>query len=173
MYRAEATSIAAFVQRLAVSYLVNGYWFYVAGRIPGDKDPLAVDTKLVERYRIDISKWARVRRKHAGLANLHYLRFERTFLLLATHGQHRFFEEEKNTLRDARRVPIRFHGYSVSFRGGHPHVRIAQDNFQELKSYFTELATWKPKQELEVELTEFRSSPMHRYGVNYWSFFGQ
>jgi hypothetical protein len=159
MYRAEATSMAGFVQQLAVSYLANGYLFYVHGRIPGDKDPDAVDAKLVDRYRIDISKWARVRRKRAGLANLHYLRFERTFLLLATHGRHRFFDEEKNAIRDARRVPIRFHGYSISFRGGHAHVRIAQDRFQELKSYFTALATRRPKQKLEEELGRIPFEP--------------
>ena len=159
MYHAEATSIAAFVQHLAVSYLANGYWFYVRGVIPGNKDPRVVDAKLVDRYRIDISKWARVRRKRAGLANLQYLRFERTFLLLATHGVHRFFEEEKPTIRDARRVPIRFRGYSISYRGGHAHVRIAQERFQELKSYFTELATRRPKEVLEEELGRIPFEP--------------
>jgi len=159
MYHAEATSIAAFVQQLAVSYLANGYWFYVCGVVPANKDPRVVDAKLVDRYRIDISKWARVRRKRAGLANVHYLRFERTFFLLATHGLHRFFEEERNTFRDARRVPIRFQGYSISFRGGHAHVRIAQDRFQELKSYFTEQATRRTKEVLEEELSGIPFEP--------------
>ena len=159
MYHAEATSVAAFVQQLAVSYLSNGYWFYVRGMIPANKDPCVVDAKLVDRYRIDISKWTRVRRKRSGIANLHYLRYERTFLLLATHGIHRFFEEEKNSLCDARRVPIRFEGYSISFRGGHAHVRIAQERFQELKSYYTELATRRPKEVLEEELGRIPFEP--------------
>src|SRR5262245_19846691 len=134
MYRCEATSAEGFVQQLAVSYLGSGYWFYVAGEIPAGKDPRRVDEKLVTRYEIDLSKWARARRKRAGLANLQYLRFGRFFVLLATHGAHRFFEEEAASVRDARRTPIRFRGYSVSHRGGHPHVRIEQGEYKRLKA---------------------------------------
>src|SRR5262245_16793792 len=94
MYRSEATSVEGFVQQRAVSYLGNGYWFYVTGEIPEGKDPAKVDEKLLARYRIDLSKWARARRKRAGFANLQYIRFERFFVLLATHGVHPFFEEE-------------------------------------------------------------------------------
>src|SRR5437870_4167820 len=88
MYRCEATSVEGFVQQLAVSYLGNGYWFYVVGEVPPGKDPRRVDEKLVARYQVDLSKWARARRKRAGLANLQYLRHGRLFVLLATHGMH-------------------------------------------------------------------------------------
>jgi hypothetical protein len=43
VYRAEATSIGGFIQQLAVSYVRNGYWFYVAGSVPEGKDPRAID----------------------------------------------------------------------------------------------------------------------------------
>src|SRR5262245_35682664 len=115
-YRAEVSSVAGFVQQLAVCYVGKGYWFYVAGRVPQRKAPEAVDAKLISRYGIDISKWTRARRKLAGSANLQYLRHGRYFVLLSTHGRHIFFDEEKPSIRDVRRVPIRFHGYSISYR---------------------------------------------------------
>jgi hypothetical protein len=140
MYRCEATSVEGFVHQLAVSYLGNGYWFYVTGEIPEGKDPANVDKKLLTRYEIDLSKWARARRKRAGMANLQYIRFGRFFVLLATHGVHPFFEEEASSIRDARKTPIRFRGYSISYRNGHPHVRIEQEEYKRLKAYFLELS---------------------------------
>lgn len=138
MYRCEATSIEGFVQQLAVSYVGNGYWFYVAGTVPEGKDPRSVDAKLIERYQIDVSKWTRARRKRMGLASVQYLRFGRFFVLLATGGEHRFFVEETG-IRDVRRFPIRFAGYSVSFRKGrdekwHPSVRIDSVEFRLVKA---------------------------------------
>lgn len=140
MYRFEATSVEGFVQQLAVSYLGHGYWFYVRGEIPEKKGVRRVDEKLLARYRIDLSKWARARRKRVGLANLQYLRYDRVFLLLATHGSHSFFIEEASSVRDARKTPIRFHGYSISYRGGHPHVRIDQEEYKRIKAYFLDVS---------------------------------
>lgn len=140
MYRCEVPTLGGFVQQVAVSYLAHGYFFYVAGIIPEGKDPRRVDEKLVQRYRLDISKWARARRKRAGLANVAYVRHCRFFVLLATHGEHPFFEEEGAAVRDVRRVPIKFGSYSIGFRGGHPHVRIAAATMLDLKEQLRRLA---------------------------------
>src|SRR5262245_59261961 len=122
-YRCEAPTIAGFVQQLAVSYVANGYWFYVTGVIPEGKDPRHIDDKLVSKYGIDISKFARARRKASGLANIQYLRHERFFVLAATRGEHKFFlpiDEggEGQEIRDCRKTPIKFASYAISFRGG-------------------------------------------------------
>src|SRR5262245_57075531 len=114
IYRHIAASESTFVRQLAVSYVGRGFWFYVSGVIPEGKDPLKTDEKLMRRYLVGISKWARARRKKAGLGNVHYLRHGRFFVLLASHGAHRFFLEED--FNDCRRVPIRAFGYSVSYR---------------------------------------------------------
>lgn len=159
MYRFEATSVEGFVQQLAVSYLGHGYWFYVMGEVPEGKDPRRVDEKLMERYQIDLSKWARARRKRIGFANIHYLRFGRVFLLLATHGSHTFFLEEASSIRDARKTPIRFHGYSISYRGGHPHVRIDQEEYKRLKAYFLDLALRWSAERLGSELGRLPFEP--------------
>jgi hypothetical protein len=89
-----------------------------------------------------------------GIANIHYIRFDRTFVLLATHGHHPFYDNEHENIRDARRVPIKFMGYSISVqRGGHlrktdkqvqairdgrwrVRVQICRDEYQRLKGYF-------------------------------------
>ena len=156
MYRCVATTAEGFVQQLAVSYIVHGYWFYALGSVPGHKDPEAVDQKLIAAYGIDISKWARARRKRAGLANVHYLRFERTFVLIATKGEHKFFEEER--YRDVRRDSIHFAGYSIGYKrdgGGkwHASVRIHPDTYRELKAYFLEMASRRKPAELIRELS--------------------
>ena len=140
-YRCVTTSVEGFVQQLAVAYITHGYWFYVAGEIPEGKDPAAVDAKLIDRYGIAISKWARARRKKQGLANMQYLRHERFFVLLATKGRHEFFERERASFRDVRRKPIKFAGYSIGCRKGrdgrwHASVRIARESLDELKAYF-------------------------------------
>jgi len=141
-YRYEATTIEGFVQQLAVQYVARGYWFYVSGIVPEGKDSRAVAEKLIAKYRIGVSKFVRARRKLGGAANLQLLLHGQIFLILATHGEHPFFEEEKNRIRDCREAPIRFASYSIGFRGGHVQVRIERETEKELKAYFKERALW-------------------------------
>ncbi|MBK8912982.1 MAG: hypothetical protein IPM64_00015 [Phycisphaerales bacterium] len=138
-YRCVATSVEGFVQQLAVAYITHGYWFYMAGTIPEGKDPVAIDAKLIDRYGIAISKWARCRRKKQGLANMQYLRHERFFVLLATKGRHDFFERERVSIRDVRRKSIKFAGYSIGCRKGrdgrwHASVRLEQQRYAYLRN---------------------------------------
>ena len=152
MYRCEATTLTGFVQQLATSYLRHGYYFYVQGLVPEGKDPARVDEKLVDRYGVAISKWERARRKRGGIASVQYLRFERQFVLLATHGEHRFFSEERARLRDVRHVALRIGGYAVSVRHGHVRVSIELEEYRRLKAYFLEVATHHRSDVLASEL---------------------
>ena len=141
IYRCVATSLAGFVQQVATAYLPHGYWFYSQGFVPMGKNPEAVDTKLITKYGAALSKWQRARRKRAGIANIQYLRFGRTFLVMATKGLHPFFEEEAAAIRDTRKVPIRIGGYSISVRKGpdgrlHSHVRIDRDPYTQLMAHY-------------------------------------
>ncbi len=108
-YRWVATSVAGFVQQLAVSYVGHGYWFYVQGQIPDRKDLAGVDQKLLGRYEVEVSKWTRARHKKVGKARIQYLRLDRQFVLAATRGEHPFFESEKSQIRDIRRVAGEYH----------------------------------------------------------------
>jgi hypothetical protein len=174
-YRCEAESAAGFVQQLAVSYIGHGYVFYVTGEIPAAKDPATVDAKLIARYGIGISRWARTRRKKAGLANMHYLRYGRFFVLLASHGEHRFFTDEPN-FRDVRRDAIRFAGYSISLKKGadgrlHPSVRIHSDEYRKLKAYLLDLAPHRSVENLSAVFAAVpfeRYAPVRRQLLNLW-----
>jgi hypothetical protein len=176
-YRCVATSIPGFVQQLASCYLPHGYWFYVFGYIPEGKCPLALDEKLIDRYGIGISRQSRARRKAAGIANLHYLRYERRFLLLATHGHHPFFDHEAGSIRDARHCPIKIAGYAISVKPGgylrkrsrdcptvsdpksRVHVQIHQPRYQELKAYFLDLARRRSTGHIANELRRLPYEP--------------
>jgi len=155
-----ALSVSGFVQQLAVSYVSNGYFFYVVGSIPPDKYPLTIDAKLIARYGIGVSKWTRARRKRAGEASVQYLRHGRFFVILTTHGRHRFFEEEQAVIRDVRRVPIKCFGYAVSHRRGHVCVRIEREEFKRLKAHFLELAAHR---RAETIASEFARLPFEPY----------
>ena len=141
-YRFQASTIEGFVQQVAVQYVARGYWFYVSGIVPEAKCPRAVADKLIAKYGINVSKFVRARRKVGGKANLQLILFGRIFLLLATHGEHPFFEEEQTRIRDCRETPIKFASYSIGFRGGHVQVRIERETEKELRAYFKERALW-------------------------------
>lgn len=157
-YRCEAASVNGFVQQLACNLVNKGYWFYVVGEVPPKKDPAAVDAKLIAMYNLDQSKWARARRKAKGLANVAYLRYGRFFLLLATAGEHILYEREM-AVRDIRRQPIRFHGYSIGCGRGsdgryHASVRIDPDTFNEVRAYLLGLAAHRSPKHLEHHLED-------------------
>lgn len=173
MYRCEATSVEGFVQQLAVAYVQHGHWFYVTGMVPEHKDPRTVDAKLTGRYGLDISKWARARAKALGRASVHYIRHGRFFVLIATKGNHEFFEQE-GEIRDIRRQPISYAGYSISYRRGvdrrwHVSVRIAADEYLRLKSHFVRLAVHRSVDNLVIELGQVafeRYAPVRRQLLN-------
>ena len=122
----------------------------------GGEIPHSVDAKLIAKYGMAMSPSSRARRKAAGFANLHYLRYDRLFLLLATQGQHRFKTEEEGNIRDVRRSRIHFGGHSIRVvRGNYlkkaspdepavpdeklrVRVLIAREPYAELKAYFLE-----------------------------------
>lgn len=170
-YRCVVTSVEGFVQQLASSYLRHGYWRYVCGVIPDWKNPSAVDEKLIRKYEIAVSESTRARRKRLGKANLQYIRYERFFVILATEGTHSFFEIEAGAIRDIRRVPIKFHGYSISYRPGgrtrtgepdphwHSHVEIQRERYKEIRDHLLELALHRSVNNLVLEFYRLPFEP--------------
>ena len=163
-YRCEAASVEGFVQKL-VNYISSGYLFYVTGKIPKRKDPRELDAKLVGKYDLALSTWTRARRKRGGRANVQYLRYGRFFVLIATHGRHRFFDEEGDQVRDVREVSVKFAGYSISRRRSHDgsswhaHVRIERETYNGLKAQLVDLATRWSVEALTVELRRVPFEP--------------
>lgn len=171
-YRCVTTSLEGFIQQLAVSYIAHGYYFYVSGFLPEGKNPETIDQKLLDKYGVRLSKFARYRRKALGQASIQYIRFERFFVLIATHGKHLFFEDEKDggegsRIKDVRRTPIRFAGYSISCRkkAGSgtqtvAHVRMDQGSYLEMRDTLVDLSTKRSKDWLEHQ---FRQFPFEAY----------
>jgi len=172
-YRYEAASVEGFVQQLALAYVGHGHWFYVTGIVPEHKDPRRVDEKLMAQYGVGVSKWARARRKRAGQANVHYLRHGRFWVLIASRGQHRFFQDEPNH-KDIRRDPIRYGGYSIGYRLGvdrrrHPSVRIHPDEYRKLRAYLLDIACHRSVASLALEFRRIRFegyAPVRRQLLN-------
>jgi len=163
MYQCETASVEGFVQQLAVGYVQHGHFFYVTGQVPEGKDVYGVDAKLIERYGLDVSKWTRAREKGKGGASVRYIRCGRFFVLIATAGRHEFFESEKG-VRDLREHPLRFAGYSISYRRGvdrrfHVSVRIAPDEYLRLKAFFLDLACHRSVDGLVAEFSRLRFEP--------------
>jgi hypothetical protein len=131
-YRCEATSVQGFIQQVAANYLPHGYWFWISGIVPPKKDPATIDSNLMAKYCIALSRQQRARRKAAGLANVHYIRYERFWVMLATHGRHPWFVEHSRIVvdertnkesvetlfRDVRKAPIMFAGHSIGYKQG-------------------------------------------------------
>ena len=164
-YKYLCASENGFVQQLAVAYVNHGYWFYVSGIVPNNKNAVFVDHKLIEKYNIAISKWARARRKMQGLANVQYLRHRQRFILIATRGTHDFFEQEGDTIKDIRREPILYAGYSIGYHQGvdrkwHASVRIHPKQYNLLKSYFLGIATCRSVEQISRKL---RTLPFEPY----------
>ena len=171
-YRCVATSPEGLVQQVAVSYLRHGYWWYVSGRIPGPKPPELIDQKLLDKYGIGLTERQRAYRKSRGLANLQYIRYRGWFLLLATEGHHPFKQQEHLQIRDCRRHPIRFEGYSLSYRRGgatpkgggepkwHACVRIEPSTYKQIKAFFMTRACHRSVENLS---DDFRRIPFARY----------
>ena len=159
MYRCDATSVSGFIQQLAVQLLTSGYVLYVPGTIPEKKEPAITDRNIITRYGLEISKATRCRRRKQGIASVHYLRHGRFFLLLATEGAHPFLEAESRSLKDARKSPIRFAGYSVSLRDGHAHVRIEEDTYRAIRQELVSLALYRSAATLERKIKALPFEP--------------
>src|SRR5512135_481652 len=165
----ETTSIAAFVRYLATHCLPHGYRYYVSGLLPEGKDYRAIDARIIAKYEIGKNRWARYRKKKGGEVNLRYLRYGRWFLLIATGpwGEHRFFEEEVE-IRDVHAVPIRFHGYELTYRGGRVWVRIDREQLRAIRKRLLGLAV---RAGVSTLFSEFQALPFEPYrAVRYQMF---
>jgi hypothetical protein len=163
-YRTEAESVTGFVQQLACAYLGNGYHSYVLGEIPDKKNPDEIDARFIDKFQLASSRWVRARRKKAGLANLHYIRFRRFFVLLATEGDHEFFKTHRKQIRRIVEKPIAFAGYSIGYHRGvdgkwHVSVRIHPERYRDIKARLLDIATKRSADEIAKEFRELRFEP--------------
>lgn len=176
-YKFETTSVTGFVQRIATCLLRHGYVHYVQGEVPAGKDPRAIDQKLLSKYDVVQNEWRRARRKERGLANLQYLRFDRTWVLMATEGYHPMKTDEQSQLRDIRDAPIQIAGYSIYLKRGdfkkkaspedeavpddkwHARVLISRERYKELRARFLDIACHRKVESLIAEINGLPFEP--------------
>ena len=169
MYRCVATSVRAFVQQVAVSYIRHGYREYVEGWVPEPKNPAMLDAKLVTKYEIDISESARAWRKRQGKANVQYIRHGRFFLIMLTSGDHELLRQiEGKSLRRVTTVPICYGGYSITYRNGHASVRIEKKHYSQLRAWFLYLAVHRSAENLTNEFYKLRFQPFRIVKSQLW-----
>src|SRR5262245_14294832 len=158
-YRSQTTSKAGMLRMLSANYLPNDYFYYSYGHFMSEAHARRVEPDIICRYELALSKNQRWRRKENGLANVQFLRYRLFYLFVATLGTHPWHLKQADR-RDFRRQPLHFHGYTVSYRGGHSCVRLSPKTEQELRAYFVAVALSRRATDLA---REFRSLPWLPY----------
>lgn len=163
-----------------VNLISKGYRYYFVGLVADREAQLIRDERMLGYYEAQLPKWTRERRKGRGLANFRYLRYEEWFIVLATEGQApTFWNEDRQRIRDVRNAPIRFKGYSISYRQGgwkdrrkwsdpairerdmkrHVRVQLDGETFNGVKAYFLNIATHRQADFLAREFAELSFQP--------------
>lgn len=136
----------------------------MCGTIPLSKDPTKTDEHIITKYELLISKFTRWRRRQKGKASVQYLRYRHFFVIVATAGEHKFFEAEGH-IKDVRREPLKFGGYSIGLGLGdksgrlHVSVRIEKWWFRYLLRHFTHIALRGGVEDLECALKNLPFEP--------------
>lgn len=149
MHKYQCQSWQGLIQML--TYLISrGYYYYCITEFPEQKRErwTAIDSKLIDRYSVDLSKWQRARRKKDGRANYYYLRWESISLVLHTSG-----ELDRNLwgdiFCDVRKRPIllkisRLIEFIIAIEEcqakRHVFVRLSKETYTGLKAHMHEIA---------------------------------
>ncbi len=167
-YRYLAKSRAAFIVQV-VNYISKGYYFYLVCKIPEKKDPERIDEKMLKRYGVQRRRWQRTRRNLRDAAAVHYLRFDRTFVLMVTKGRHdQFYSDHGSAKRDVRRQALYVFGYCIRRRfceherRDRVAVRLDRATYDKLKSHLVAVATWgshRPRERMEREFANITYQP--------------
>jgi hypothetical protein len=158
-----AASAVGLVRHLALYHVNRGYEFYLTGTVPERKrsEPEEVDRSIVEKYRIAMSKYARHRQRRAGAAAVAYFRHEAFWVMVATAGQHRFFEDNAGRVKSFRRQPLVIGDYSISIKADKLHVQLADESYRELRGYLVNQAVHRTAARLAQE---FYTLPVEPFG---------
>lgn len=165
---------------ILVNLISKGYRYYFTGTIEEPAKFAVRDSRMLEYYDADLPKWTRERRRQRGEANFRYLRYANWFVVLATEGiAERFWREDRHRIRDIRHTPIRFKGYSLSYRQGgwkdrrlwadplvrerdmkwHVRVQLDFETYSGVKAYFLNMATHRQADFLAREFLDLHFQP--------------
>lgn len=163
----------ALVQQIAVGYVARGYVYWVRGRIPQSKlgapeTPCESDWKMIAKYGCDGSRNMRYKGKKNGRASVAYLRWNDVFVLLATEGEHAFFEAEGSAVRDIRVTPLALGNYVITYKNGSALVDLKDSLWKKISRVLWELSLIE-KAALEKKLSrEMKKWPAYKPIQNRW-----
>ena len=178
-YRCEAKSLEGFIKQLAVTYVGRCHcFFYVTGTVSPRLSPAEHDQRMISKYGLAISRFTRSRRKRAGHAPAHYLRYGEFWVLLCGLGTHAFFDlhttndsqgNRVTQFQDVRQTPLKVWfdwrgerlAYSIAYRNGKSRVQIERSSYLQLKAYFLDRAT---KSSVDQLVDLFWQVPFEPYG---------
>jgi len=167
-YRCEAKSKDAFVAQL-IRYVTSGHYFYFACTLKPGKDPKRLDEKLISHFGLAKPYWKRSKRWRGERPNIHYLRYDRFYVLIGTHGRegseagHPLFREYPGQVRDIRRHAILFHGYSIRYslpqgsKRRKVFVRLTRDAYADIRRDLVDKATRPSFRDREAMEAAFRA----------------
>jgi hypothetical protein len=175
-YPCVARNPEAFIGQV-VKLVSSGHYFYVRCVIKKkkdrakEKDPREVDRHLLELYDIARPRWRRERRRLKGAAGIHYLRHERTFVLMVTKGRHdKFYEDHGRDARDIRVHALKVFGYSIRYtfskdkKRWSVFVRLDKETYRGLKHHMLTICTWESYRDKERMEREFERLRFDMYG---------
>ena len=128
-----APTLGDFLYRVSLGGFRFGYYRYAVREIPVGKDLEKVDLKVMDAYGVTACRMRRLRQRRAGLASVQYVRFQRSFILMATDGTHAAFEQIRSV--DVRSAPLHFRSYSVGLACGRVSVRVAKEVWCKVVAY--------------------------------------
>lgn len=135
-------TLGTFLRRIAIDYVRHGYVWYRLRTIPEQKDPLAVTANVCRYYSITSHRTTRQRQRAQGYASVVVVTYRHTLALFATHGQHRFFEEDAPY--NIHTVPLYYFGYSIGIKQGKPCVMVAPKRWKAIRAQAHAIALHNP-----------------------------
>jgi len=150
-----------------IVYLCSrGYNFYCLTLFPIKKKQKweAVDKKLIERYRCNLSKFQKARKKKKGVANFAYLRWENHSLIMHTKGIIEVKVEDQ--FKDVKKIPILIRvsdniEIKVYNDDGKYTCRLSKDSYRGLKSVLWDIAKTKNLTKIKKEWDKLNGLPTY------------
>lgn len=160
MAKYEAKTLKTFLSK-AMLYMRFCYVRYAVRKIPLTKNVNLVDKKIITTYGVTFHRTTRANRRKKGLANVVYIRFHQTFILLATSGTHEAFD--RIISRNFYTTPLHFRGYSLGLKQGKPHLIITPKRYKAIRKELQNIALHN-----QSKVTAYfqRISPFRFAGIN-------
>jgi hypothetical protein len=158
--RYRATSIDGLVQYLATNLFCKGYRYFSLFEIPPGKDPLEIDSRLIGRYRCNLSSQTRAAWNKLGFSVVRYVRLERIAILVARRKTGLFREMEGSNIRDIWRTPLQVGEYSIRYVRQRVSVNMSFAKYKELRAFCDE---WACRRDDEFWARFFWNFPVRNY----------